>query len=105
MMKKNTIITNKFLSLATAAIIGLSVLTGSLFAQTQTYVNGYYKSNGTYVQPYLRTSPDNSPYNNYSYPGNYNPNTGKVTTGNPSTYLNNYYKNTTTYNPNYSIWD
>jgi hypothetical protein len=57
------------------------------------YVNGYYRSNGTYVNGYERTAADSNPYNNYSYPGNYNPNTGSITGGNPSTYLNNYYNN------------
>lgn len=28
-------------------------------------VNGYYKSNGTYVEPHLRSAPDGNPYNNY----------------------------------------
>ncbi|MFI5305304.1 MAG: hypothetical protein ACHQYP_10995 [Nitrospiria bacterium] len=54
-------------------------------------VRGYYKSNGTYVQPHIRTSPDHSPYNNYSYPGNINPNTGRTSRGNPETYLQRYY--------------
>lgn len=54
-------------------------------------VSGYYKSNGTYVQSYERTAPDGDPYNNYSYPGNYNPNTGNITGGNPDTYLSHYY--------------
>ena len=40
----------------------------------------------TYVNPYERTSPNNSKSDNYSTPGNYNPNTGKTTGGNPSTY-------------------
>lgn len=57
------------------------------------HVNGYYRSNGTYVNSYERTAPDGNPYNNYSYPGNYNPNTGSITGGNPDTYLNNYYNN------------
>ena len=56
------------------------------------YVKGYYRKDGTYVRPHYRTAPDGNPYNNYSFPGNYNPNTGKFTTGNPSTYLENYYK-------------
>ena len=56
----------------------------------QVHVSGYYRKNGTYVQPYTRSSPDSSPYNNYSYPGNTNPYTGKVATGNPETYLKNY---------------
>ena len=29
--------------------------------------NGYMRSNGTYVTPHVKTSPDNSPYNNYKY--------------------------------------
>jgi hypothetical protein len=64
---------------------------------TQVNVKGYYRSNGTYVKPHVRTAPDSNPYNNYSYPGNYNPNTSSYTTGNSSTYLNNYYK-TDSYN-------
>ncbi len=55
------------------------------------YVNGYYKSNGTYVNGYYRSSPDSSPYNNFSFPGNTNPYTGVTAGGNSSTYLNNYY--------------
>lgn len=39
--------------------------------------NGYYRSNGTYVQPYYRTSPNSSRFDNYSTKGNYNPYTGK----------------------------
>lgn len=27
--------------------------------------NGYQKSNGTYVAPHIKTTPDNSTYNNY----------------------------------------
>jgi hypothetical protein len=57
---------------------------------SQVYVEGYYRKNGTYVQPHYRSSPDNSPYNNYSYPGNINPYTGKEATGNPETYLKRY---------------
>ena len=45
----------------------------------QTWVNGYYRSNGTYVQGHWRTTPDQSRTNNFSYPGNFNPNTGKFT--------------------------
>lgn len=31
------------------------------------YVNGYYKSNGTYVEPYYRSSPNGLKYDNYSW--------------------------------------
>jgi hypothetical protein len=77
------------------------------------HVNGYYRSNGTYVNGYERTAPDSSPYNNYGYPGNYNPNTGSITGGSQSTYLNNYYKSSSglysapsisTYSPTYSTY-
>ena len=54
-------------------------------------VRGYYRKDGTYVRPHYRTSPDGNPYNNYSFPGNYNPNTGRITPGNPQTYLDRYY--------------
>jgi len=48
------------------AVLGVMVSTASL-AYAQVHVRGYYRSNGTYVQPYYRTSPDGNPYNNYSY--------------------------------------
>jgi len=48
-------------------------------------VSGYYRSNGTYVQPYVRSSPDNTVTNNYSYQGNTNPYTGQTGT-NPYTH-------------------
>lgn len=47
------------------------------FGQDQ-MVNGYTRSNGTYVEPYHRTAPDANPYNNYSTEGNYNPYTGQA---------------------------
>lgn len=57
----------------------------------QVKVNGYYRSNGTYVQPHYRSSPDGNPYNNYSFPGNINPYTLERAQGNRNTYLTNYY--------------
>jgi hypothetical protein len=51
-------------------------------------VKGYYRKDGTYVRPHVRTPPDGNPYNNYSFPGNYNPNTGRITGGDPAAYLN-----------------
>ncbi|MBB5143961.1 hypothetical protein HNQ38_002061 [Desulfovibrio intestinalis] len=41
------------------------------------YVNGYTRDNGTYVQPHMRTAPDNTTSNNYSTYGNTNPYTGQ----------------------------
>jgi len=54
-------------------------------------VRGYYRKDGTYVRPHYRTAPDGNPYNNYSFPGNYNPNTGRITPGDPFKYLDRYY--------------
>ncbi|MBU4492094.1 MAG: hypothetical protein KKD69_06490 [Euryarchaeota archaeon] len=48
------------------------------------WVNGYYKSNGTYVEGYHRSSPDRDTQNNYSTQGNYNPYTGEKGTKKPS---------------------
>ena len=79
------------------------IISVNAFAQVK--VRGYYRSNGTYVQPHYRSNPDGNPYNNWSFPGNTNPYTGKVATGNPSTYLKNYFDNnerTTTSQTNYS---
>lgn len=69
-------------------------------------VRGYYRRNGTYVQSYERSRADGNPYNNYSYPGNYNPNTGRTTGGSESTYLDNYYgRNSGSNSESYqSIW-
>jgi hypothetical protein len=48
-----------------------------------TYVRGYEKSNGTYVEPHYRTAPNNTVYDNYSTKGNVNPYTGQPGTKNP----------------------
>ena len=66
-------------------LLTLFFITG--FSQRTVHVRGYTKKNGTYVSPYTRTAPDNTITNNYSYPGNYNPNKGSFTTGSASRYL------------------
>lgn len=53
-------------------------------------VGGYYRSSGTYVQPYYRTSPDSTRWNNYSTKGNYNPYTGTVGHTSPYRSYNSY---------------
>ena len=69
----------------------------SEYIMAQVHVQGYHRKDGTYVKSHYRSSPDSSPYNNYSYPGNTNPYTGKVATGNTDTYLKNYSNNSSTY--------
>ena len=61
-----------------------------------TYVQGYTRRDGTYVQGYHRTAPDNNVYNNYSTRGNVNPYTGQAGTVNPTPSFGNSYQQ-----PNY----
>src|ERR1700719_2346515 len=44
------------------------------------YVHGYTRSNGTYVRPYYRSSPNRTVTDNLSYRGNVNPYTGATGT-------------------------
>ena len=62
-------------------------------------VRGYYRSNGTYVKPHMRSNPDGNFNNNWSTLGNVNP-----YTGNPGTKIHpNYQTNGSyTYAKNYS---
>ncbi len=53
----------------------LCVVSTPVFAD---HVNGYYRSNGTYVHPYERSAPNGTVTDNYSYQGNQNPYTGQV---------------------------
>lgn len=71
------------------------ILIFTLQAVAQVKVRGYYRKNGTYVRPHYRSNPDGNPKNNWSYPGNTNPYTGKTATGNPNTYLNKYNSSST----------
>jgi len=43
-------------------------------------VGGYFRSNGTYVQPHFRSSPNSTVIDNWSFKGNVNPYTGKIGT-------------------------
>lgn len=63
------------------AACGFALLIGS--AHADEYVNGYTRSNGTYVEPYYKSSPNNSTYDNFSTKGNVNPYTGQEGTRNP----------------------
>ena len=65
------------------AVFAFILLSSLVFADE--YVHGYYRKDGTYVQPYHRSSPDNTPTNDYDFKGNVNPYTGKQGT--------DYYRN------------
>lgn len=58
-----------------AIILGTGVL-----AKADVYVRGYYRSNGTYVQPHHRSNPDGNVWNNWSTYPNVNPYTGSLGT-------------------------
>lgn len=68
----------KYLLLA----IGLLFLSAPAIA-ADTLVNGYYKSNGSYVKPHFRSKANNTTYDNYSTRGNTNPYTGRRGTKTP----------------------
>lgn len=76
-------------------IFTLFIILISIYNYSQVAVKGYYRKNGTYVQPHVRTAPNSTVTDNYSYRGNYNPNTEYTTTSSrsssPTTY--NYYNN------------
>ena len=55
----------------------------SKFYGSPTHVNGYFKRNGTYVAPHMRTAPNGTRFDNWSTKGNVNPYTGKAGTKDP----------------------
>lgn len=57
-----------------AAALSLSITSSAL---ADTFVNGHFRSDGTYVQPHYRSTPDGNFYNNWSTYGNVNPYTGQ----------------------------
>ena len=69
------------------ALVGLLVVFAADGASaSDVYKKGYYRNNGTYVQPHYATRPNNTLMDNYSTRGNVNPYTGKAGTVNPYTY-------------------
>jgi hypothetical protein len=58
--------------LTLVAVVGMSSI-----VLADVWVNGYTRSNGTYVQGHWRSDPDGKAYNNWSTEGNVNPHTGK----------------------------
>lgn len=59
----------------------LLLVCSTVIANAQVRVRGYYRKNGTYVQPHQRTRRNSRVTDNYSYPGNYNPNEKRTTGG------------------------
>jgi hypothetical protein len=67
-------------------ILLIFLLCLSSFVEADVHVRGHYRSNGTYVQPHYRSSPNATNLDNYSTKGNVNPYTGKEGTVNPLIY-------------------
>lgn len=65
-------------------IIVLAFLFLAAAAHADVYVQGYTRSNGTYVQPHYRSSPNSTTSDNWSTKGNVNPYTGQYGTKSPS---------------------
>ena len=59
------------------------------FAMADEWVNGYQKSDGTFVEGHYRSSPNETKADNFSTKGNTNPYTGKAGTKTYEDY-NNY---------------
>ena len=70
-------------------ILLLLILILSAPVYADQFVNGYYRKNGTYVQPHYRSRANYTKFDNYSTRGNYNPYTGQRGSQNP---YNSYYK-------------
>ena len=76
------------------ALLATALIAPSLSAQVR--VRGYTRSDGTYVAPHYRSSPNSTTSDNYSTRGNVNPYTGLPGTRDPnyrppsSTYSNPY---------------
>lgn len=77
------------------SIITIALLALSAQATADEYVNGYYRQDGTYVAPHMRSSPNKQQWDNYSTKGNINPYTGQhgtQTDTNNGRYVPNPYK-------------
>lgn len=78
----------KYIAAVVLTLLFVTVFANVAYA-TQ-YVSGYYRSNGTYVQPYYRSNPDGYFYNNYSTYANINPYTGTLGTKRYPSYSSGY---------------
>jgi len=76
------------------AVVAIAFLL-PFIVSADTYVDGYTKSNGTYVEGHYRSSPNSKRYDNYSSQGNSNPYTGSQGT------QRNEYSNPPAYNKSY----
>lgn len=66
------------------AVLGLALIVFASAVSADQSVRGYYRNDGTYVQPHYRSSPDRSYNNNWSVSPNVNPYTGESGTRRPT---------------------
>lgn len=78
----------------------LLLLLYAAILSADTYVDGYTKANGTYVEGHYRSSPNDTVSDNYSTDGNENPYTGEE--GNREVYDDGGYENADDSGENYS---
>lgn len=85
------------LTLLAATMVSFALLdtataqyTGTGSNSSVEYVQGYTKSNGTYVNSYYRTKANSYNLDNFSAKGNYNPYTGSTGTKTYKSAYNNY---------------
>jgi hypothetical protein len=76
MLKLNDFAALSMRRLIVALLVTVLPSVGGLPAISRTHVRGHYKSNGTYVAPHYRSSPNHTQTDNYSTYGNINPFTG-----------------------------
>lgn len=60
--------------------LSLALTLSASFALADQWVNGYTRSDGTYVQGHYRSDPNGTVRDNFSYKGNRNPYTGEIGT-------------------------
>ncbi len=78
-------------------VVTLITLVATTVANADVYVRGYYRSNGTYVQPHYRSNPDGNFWNNWSTYPNVNPYTGAIGTRRTPSYSGGYSWRTPSY--------
>lgn len=71
------------LSLMLTLVVSSQALAAGCGSHNDTRVSGYYRNNGTYVQPHYRTRANNTQIDNWSCRPNQNPHTGAWGTRNP----------------------
>ncbi len=89
-VKINNFFSSTHMNITAAAFVGLILSTfcsNTAWAGQKTinfvdsrevFVGGYYRQNGTYVSPYIRTAPNKTRNDNWSTVGNINPYTGRA---------------------------